>query len=123
MRHLLNVLFLGALAIVAAACDASEPERAPRCPPNVDIACLPVPYRDGVYDPNGARHVVVSESPQVNALSHGACRQDGECLLGGCGSDCEAYTEPVHANICPAYPELFSAFCGCVDQRCTWFTQ
>jgi hypothetical protein len=126
MRHLLNVLGLGALLAVAVAtsgCEASDPARSPRCASNLTILCNPEPYRDAIYRPEGERHVVDVDYPQLVSLSQGACNSDGECLQGGCGNDCEAYTVPPHAGTCQAYTVLYEAFCGCVEQRCTWFTQ
>jgi hypothetical protein len=79
--------------------------------------CVPTPHystKDAVYLPTGLR-------VPVEKWSAGACRDDGDCEGGG--NTCAAW----HRR---GFPELLlyvqhdaPTFCGCVEQRCTWFTQ
>lgn len=79
--------------------------------------CTPAAHYSvkGTYDPAGPRHAEASHG-------WGVCRDDGDC-------------EGDHSNYCmPWYlrggaeEDLYivhnrPTFCGCVEQRCRWFTQ
>lgn len=88
----------------------------PRCTPDNDL-CLPDPYEGCVgFDPEGARR------PSDLGTSRGACAHDGECIVGGCGNDCVAWTL-TGPGTCEDYTRDEPTFCGCVESRCQWFTQ
>jgi hypothetical protein len=66
------------------------------------------------------------DEPRVTLLPElgaGTCNADGDCVRAGCGNHCEAWQEEPHGANCPAYTALDDAYCGCVDNRCSWFTQ
>jgi hypothetical protein len=94
---------------------AFEEARGPSC--RNGASCIPATHYSvkGTFDPAGPRH------PDPDS-GDGVCRDDGDC-------------EGEHSNHCMAWylrggaeTDLFiqkrePTFCGCVDQRCRWFTQ
>jgi hypothetical protein len=93
----------------------------PRCAPD-DPACEPIPYEAACvekthYDPKGERVPV-----GVHGYgSPGACRYDGECIVGGCGNQCVSTSSVVGAATCEGYAHWQEVFCGCVQTKCVWF--
>jgi hypothetical protein len=71
------------------------------------------------YDPTRGRRVLTD--PAVDELPDGACEQDGECFINGCGELCHAYTVPGEITTCECELPLRPALCGCVAGRCAWF--
>jgi hypothetical protein len=92
----------------------------PRCAAE-DPACGPVPYeaacveRTG-YDPKGQRTLVRARP------GHGPCAHDGECRIGGCGNECVPASHFDHAGTCEGYVGWENVYCGCVENKCVWFT-
>jgi len=66
------------------------------------------------YDPSGARHSRDDGS--------GACRADSECVGEG-SNHCTAWYLVGGGETAIALVHDEPWFCGCVAQRCTWFTQ
>lgn len=105
----------------------------PRCEPS-DAGCGPLPY----WDPNLSREAkaagqvtppYVAHLPRYpvdvskEGLALGQCKHDGDCIELGCGNHCAAWYLTPFAASCPAFGMLSDAHCGCVAQRCSWFTQ
>lgn len=104
-----------------------------RCAPD-DPECLPEPY-------NGSEDMVVdtlSGSPyryrasakryplgESEDRSEGSCEHDGDCLAGpACGTCVSRLRVPPPRPCALTYQgEFDGAFCGCVEKRCSWFTQ
>ncbi len=87
----------------------------PRCQPG-DPQCGPITYQ-------GARYVPSRSRTPVYGLRGGACAHDGDCLLGGCGNECQSWVEPEVESLCIGSSKLSDAFCGCVAGHCLWFSQ
>jgi hypothetical protein len=88
----------------------------PRCKES-DDACGPLPYSDkGAQTPPKARTPV--DPVKRDAL---ACSYDGECVVNGCGNECDQWTLGDAAGTCPYIAKYEGAFCGCVEDRCAWF--
>lgn len=84
-----------------------------RCKPE---ECGPVPYREtNANAPPIERKLV--EAPERAAT----CEHDGECVAAGCGNQCDHWSEVASFGTCEGRPELEEAFCGCVEQQCSWF--
>jgi len=49
------------------------------------------------------------------------CSHDGECIVNGCGNECDHWTLGGAAGTCPGLTRLEDAFCGCVQDHCAWF--
>ena len=64
------------------------------------------------------RTVVVTDPPRADAK---ACSYDGECVLNGCGNECDHWTDGAAAGKCPLILKLQGAYCGCVESQCAWF--
>jgi hypothetical protein len=93
----------------------------PCAPPERD--CVPVPYEDAEYDPEGDRTPVAEAiDPLLGRLSAGHCAHDGECIRAGCGNQCVTWTM-AGPGTCEGYTNMDDALCGCVDGTCTWFVQ
>ena len=95
-----------------------------RCHPN-EKDCEPIPYGKSRYEKEKERMPFPGNpDPGRNGcLNRGSCTHDGECITNGCGAHCTSYKVAHFSGICPEYPELKKAFCGCVKNRCTWFLQ
>ncbi len=111
----------GVCAVVpdASGCYSIEP----RCLAS-DPRCGPEPPRGyvGCYRPSAKRTVVLEvESKQMKA----GCHHDGECRIVGCGNACAHYRASEVETNCLGYRQLDEgdALCGCVDNRCAFFTQ
>ncbi len=79
--------------------------------------CAPKPHYStphGQHDEGAERHVL----PDWKA---GACRDDGDCEGGG--NSCHAWYLRGGAELAIYVQRPEPAFCGCVERRCTWFTQ
>jgi hypothetical protein len=88
----------------------------PRCAPEA-ADCGPVPY-----EPTKAPAVPESRTPVDPFPSDAkACAYDGECVINGCGNECDHWTRGGMAGTCPYLTNLEDAFCGCVQERCAWF--
>ncbi len=98
---------------------ALEGRLGPRCTP-ADAACEPTSYEGGVYDPARGRH-----AGPLATHSAGACAQDGECMVQGCGNHCTSweYGGAHEGATCEGYAFDQPIFCGCVEGSCAWFTQ
>ena len=106
------------------------PEARPRCEAS-DPSCGPDPngLYEGCYDPSGGRTPAWEE-----ALAQPPnCKHDGECIDTGCGKTCSHYRAlhekslrwPEEVSTCEL-PEEFARndlLCGCVENRCMFFTQ
>jgi hypothetical protein len=95
----------------------------PRCLAS-DPNCGPEPPRgfSGCYRSDAKRTVVLEV--EMKPLKSG-CRHDGDCRIVGCGNSCAHYRALEIVTDCLAYRELEKgdALCGCVDNRCAFFTQ
>jgi hypothetical protein len=101
----------------------------PRCSSGL-TSCLPIPYNgdpqlrvgdlETPYHHRARRHPVREFS---TTDSTDRCKQDGDCVLGGCGNDCVGWKGPSEAGVCVHYKKLTEAYCGCVTGFCGWFTQ
>ena len=49
------------------------------------------------------------------------CEHDEKCVTVGCGNQCDHWSEGGGFGTCEHRLELEDAFCGCVDQQCSWF--
>jgi hypothetical protein len=88
----------------------------PRCDAS-DDDCGPIPYSDqGAQTPPKTRSPVYPPKPDSLPCSH-----DGECVVNGCGNECDQWTLGGAPGQCPYITELEGAFCGCVEDRCAWF--
>lgn len=79
--------------------------------------CRPTPHystQDAVFRPTRFR-------VPVEKWSSGACRDDGDCEGGG--NTCHAWHERGFAELLLYVEHSQPTFCGCVERRCTWFTQ
>jgi hypothetical protein len=103
---------------------------APRCSPGDDAGCGPVPMCPALL-PGGACCQTLApymegstRTPLPNAeYNIGSCGNDGDCFRNGAGNHCTSWTTPgfIAASVCA--PALSTAHCGCVQNKCTWFTQ
>jgi hypothetical protein len=89
--------------------------RGPSC--KLGAACVPPPHysgKDKRYDPHQSRTSLHQ--------GRGACTNDGDCE-GADSNNCKAwYLVGGGENLLYVqYSE--TPFCGCVEQRCSWFTQ
>lgn len=88
----------------------------PRCASN-DDDCGPLPYSDkGAQTPPTKRTLVDAPKPDSER-----CSQDGECVINGCGNECDYWTLGGEAGACPYISKYEGAFCGCVEDHCAWF--
>lgn len=79
--------------------------------------CLPSPHystKNAVYDPSGARH--------ASEIQRGTCETDGDCM-GAEMNGCLPWYLVGGAEEAIYIQWSKPAFCGCVDRKCTWFTQ
>lgn len=79
--------------------------------------CQPTPHystKDAVYRPD-------AERAPLEKWSAGACRDDGDCE--GPGNTCSAWYRRGSPEVLLFVSCQEPTFCGCVEQRCTWFTQ
>ncbi|MBL8923872.1 MAG: hypothetical protein JNJ54_33765 [Myxococcaceae bacterium] len=79
--------------------------------------CVPTPHystKDAVYRPTRFR-------VRVEKWSLGACRDDGDCE--GPGNSCHAWYRRGGVDLLVYVQHDAPTFCGCVNRRCTWFTQ
>ncbi len=92
----------------------------PRCLPS-DPMCGPL---GGTNAPVGdARVPIHAKEPSFGRYSGGTCAHDGECVKGGCGNHCIGWRARPFTATCEAYDVLEDAYCGCVDNTCTWFVR
>jgi hypothetical protein len=79
--------------------------------------CTPAAHYSvkGTYDPAGPRHAETSRG-------WGACRDDGDCE-GAQSNNCMAWYLRGGGEEDLGIIRTRAAFCGCVEQRCRWFTQ
>ena len=93
----------------------------PRCETGA-AGCGPLPYDTGQahYDPARARRAGVFPSH-----SAGACTQDGDCWVAGCGNHCVSwqYGGANEGATCEGYIFPRPVYCGCVSGGCGWFAQ
>lgn len=91
-----------------------EEQRGPSC--KLGAACTPAQHYSthGQYDRNGAR---ISLHDGM-----GACRDDGDCD-GGNSDFCRAWYLGGGGEAASYLQRSEPTFCGCLDKRCTWFTQ
>lgn len=91
----------------------------PRCEAS-DAGCGPLPYDQGRYDPSRPRR-----GGAFPSHSAGACTQDGDCWVAGCGNHCVSwqYGGANEAATCEGYIFPRPVFCGCVSGGCGWFSQ
>lgn len=100
----------------------------PRCQKN-DSTCFPVPYNNmGCYFPTAKRHIKQGGRKHISSRSQirsdkMTCTHDGECRVGGCGNHCEHYKARRFVATCEGYFLKKPTLCGCVRQKCSWFTQ
>jgi hypothetical protein len=88
----------------------------PRCEGEASD-CGPVPY-----DADRAPAVPETRVPVDPLPTDGpACAHDGDCVVNGCGNECDHWTLGGAAGTCPYLTKLADAYCGCVDERCAWF--
>jgi hypothetical protein len=91
-----------------------EEQRGPSC--KNGATCLPAQHYSthGHYDPHGGRDSLDDGT--------GTCRDDGDCE--GANSDsCRAWYLSGGAEATVFIQRRDPTFCGCIAQRCTWFTQ
>jgi hypothetical protein len=76
------------------------------------------PYR---YRANAKRYPL---DPDEEPLA-GSCEHDGDCSFGPACSACVSRhrVPPPRKCALPYQSEFDGAFCGCVEKRCSWFTQ
>jgi hypothetical protein len=92
----------------------------PRCAVD-DPACGPVPYKAACvertsYDPKATRTLVRARP------GRGPCAHDGDCRVGGCGNECVPASHFDHAGTCEEYGGWDNVYCGCLKNKCVWFT-
>lgn len=104
----------------------------PRCDGTSEVGCQPIAMcpaaspsdsccpHHAPYDGSQPRQVVTAA---LGELSRGECMADGDCVLNGIGNHCTSWQTPGFFAPAVCYPSLADAHCGCVEQRCAWFTQ
>lgn len=94
----------------------------PRCMKS-NSNCLPIPYDVDIYDSSKKRLPVKADRPEPSfphCPNRGSCSQDGDCYKSGCGAHCISFnTAKANGNCTKS--DLSGTYCGCVNQRCTWF--
>jgi hypothetical protein len=79
--------------------------------------CVPTPHYsvpDGTYRSTRGRTA-------LEGWSSGSCRDDGDCEGGG--NSCHAWHQRGGAELAILNQMSQPTFCGCVEHRCSWFTQ
>lgn len=79
--------------------------------------CVPTPHYsvpDGVYRSTRGRTA-------LEAWSSGSCRDDGDCEGGG--NSCHAWYQRGGAELAILNQMSQPTFCGCLEHKCSWFTQ
>ena len=91
-----------------------EEARGPSC--KLGAACLPAQHYStkGTYDPKGARH--------GGADGRGACVDDGDCE-GHDSNGCAAWYLRGGGEASVYIMRSTPAWCGCIHERCSWFSQ
>ena len=104
----------------------------PRCTPS-DPDCGPLDGRQTGSTPIRSEAGCVTgraplpDRPDPDAggrRSGGACGQDGDCVVAGCGPNCVPWNE---SDRLPSWcddverTDRAPEYCGCVERRCTWF--
>lgn len=89
-----------------------------------DRSCLPVPYSVDVdatkYRPNAKRYPLdesASDSPEAS------CEHDGDCLRASCDDCVSRWQVPAGRTCVLRLSQRSPSYCGCVENRCHWFTQ
>jgi len=127
----------GVRAINGPRCLATDPQCGPEFAPYVSDLSNPPPVWHGPHGETGdmCLRPDAPRYPTFAGLAQrvDACRDDGECVVMGCGDVCFSYARPralchgggplreykLPADAAPLPPR----WCGCVDGRCTLFTQ
>jgi hypothetical protein len=70
-----------------------------------------------VYQP-GEPGFSAYEQPETD----GECQTDLQCTTNGCGNHCTSTATESFVGTCEYAAHNDFAACGCVDQRCRWFS-
>lgn len=113
----------------SAATGPTEPVAAgPRCTES-DSACEPLSggaspnAMSQGYDPKQPRRPSLKALGLSAGQEGAACTHDGDCVRGGCGNHCVPWSQPRFTATCEVRAEIWDHYCGCLEQRCQWFTQ
>jgi hypothetical protein len=105
----------------------------PRCVPG-GAGCSPYPYLESSNDPRPLRtgEFALPYDPALprGTVTHsgaetlgGACHHDGECgPCGGRNTYAAWYLAGPPGGSHVLHTEMFDDYCGCVRERCAWFT-
>ncbi|HKP63124.1 MAG TPA: hypothetical protein VJV78_40585 [Polyangiales bacterium] len=102
--------------LVLGSCTSAGSSTGPRCAED-DPDCGPIPYLDTNQQPPPAERTAVDPIDS----SREPCSHDGQCIVNGCGNECDHWSLGGRAGTCPLYGKYRDAYCGCVEQRCAWF--
>lgn len=104
------------------------PPATARCAPG-DEDCMPLTASNVCPEQIGIRRgatrsalaAAINSGTDWSRYESGRCRNDGDCMIGGCGQHCVAATQGSFASTCEGVSGLEYAACGCLRGRCRWF--
>ncbi|MDP3499390.1 MAG: hypothetical protein Q8S33_03630 [Myxococcales bacterium] len=79
--------------------------------------CVPTPH----YSVPDGRYRSTRGRTALEAWGRGHCRDDGDCEGGG--NSCQAWYQRGGAELAILNQMSQPTFCGCVEHKCSWFTQ